>query len=387
MNDRDIRSAFDNLKSDVMTNVRTDDRLDHITGRSRLQWRPAVAVLSGAAVVALVIGGAILAIQPSGDPDPVPPATGGSTTSIVDTTTSNVAPVLPVPPLGSVVIANRDVVGLQEGDGYIAYLADRVVGDGSGGVVVQIDQRFNQISSAGEGRTIVRASEISSDDGPVTIRLEDSVVIDGSVHVLYLVTRGSFERPYQEVWTYDLDSGASERLYRRDELESNILRVSLAGDTMVVTVAEESNSTYFLFFDAAGRPSAVSNPFGPGRESTDFASPLVQGVLSPDGSTLLYGQIQDVTTGEDGYLFVDLVEWDLAAGVEIRRAEIQLRDGASPNRIDYDGATVVLGRQRNLITGTPALAPLRIESLDDGIVTELGEAGSPSLIKLRVLDP
>ncbi len=387
MNDRDIRSAFDNLKSDVMTNVRTDDRLDHVTGRSRLQWRPAVAALSGAAVVALVIAGAILASPPSGDPDPVPPATGGSTTSIVDTTTTTVAPALPVPPLGSVVIANRDVLALQEGDGYIAYLADRVVGDGSGGIVVQIDQRFNQISFAGEGRTIVSASEIPADDGPVTIRLEDSVVIDGSVHVLYLVTGGSFERPYQEVWTYDLDSGASERLYRRDEIESNILRVSLAGDTMVVTVAEESNSTYFLFFDTAGRPSAVPNPFGPGRESTDFASPLVQGVLSPDGSTLLYGQIQDVTTGEDGYLFVDLVEWDLAAGVETRRVEIELRDNASPNRIDYDGSTVVLGRELRQVTGTPALAPLRIETLDDGIVTELGEAGSPSLIKLRVLDP
>ena len=117
-----------------MTSVRTGERLEHITGRSHLRRRPAIAALAGAVVVALVVGGGVLLVLPGDDRDPSPPATVGSTTSMVESTTTTTAGVpttlLPVTPLGSVLIADLDVIDLQQGDGYIAYLADRVGGDG-----------------------------------------------------------------------------------------------------------------------------------------------------------------------------------------------------------------------------------------------------------------
>ena len=74
--------------------------------------------------------------------------------------------------------------------------------------------------------------------------------------------------------------------------------------------------------------------------------------------------------------------WDLVTGAERQRIPIALSDGARPGRLDHDGVGAVLGRTGNVIVGVPFPTPLRIESLADGIVTELPELGSPSLVKI-----
>jgi hypothetical protein len=389
MKERDIRSAFDHLTQDVMMNVQTEERLDEITKPRRGRRRPLLTALASAAAVVLVVGGALLFLRRVADPDAVPPATGGPTTTVTESTsapttsapsTEAPAPAMPVVEPGTVVIADRSVPAFVAGDGYVTYLADLVVGDGAQGVVIQIDQRIIQILPTGEGRDLVAAEGIADDEeGPVTIQLQDLVRIDGEAHVLYVVSGGSVEKPYEEVWTYNLESNASMPIYRRDQFESTIQRVSLANDTMVVTVGEEG-TTYFEILDGAGQPVDIVAPLEAGR-GTDFASPVIEGVVSPDGSRLVYVQVVDGLTAEDGYLFVDLVTWDLASGVELGRIEIELLEAAFPGRLDYDGVGVVLGRYLNLVEGPEALTPLRIASLDAGGITELDTVGTPSLIK------
>ncbi len=391
MNERDIRSAFDHLTQDVMMTVQTEERLEEITQSRRASRRPLLTAFASAAAVALVVGGVLVLLRPAADPEAEPPATAGPTTTVTDSTsaptttgptTEAPAPTMPLVEPGMVVIADRSAPAFTAGAGYVTYLADLVVGDGAQGVVIQIDQRIIHILPTGEGRDLVSAEDIAADGGSVTIQLQDLVRIDGEAQVLYVVSGGGVEQPYEEVWTYNLESDASMPIYRRDEFESTIQRVSLANDTMVVTVAEEG-TTYFEVLNAAGQPIDVAVPIE-ARRGTDFFSPVVQGAVSPDGSTLAYVQIVDVTTAEDGYLFADLVVWDLANGGELQRLEIELRDDGLapwPGRLDYDGVGVVLGRYRNLVEGPEGLAPLRIASLDAGDITELDTAGAPSLIK------
>lgn len=389
MNERDIRAAFDHLRGDVIMNVETEERLEEIVGRPRTWRSPLGVALAGAAAAAVIVVGAVLLTGPGVDPIPVPPAGGGSSTSVVVTTTevpvttsTTESPGVTMPEArpGMVVIADLGVAAIEQGDGYIAYLADRVVGDGSGGIVVEVDQRLIRIESSGGGGDLVDAEDLAADQGTVSLRLEDVYRRDGSPHVLFTVRGGTFEEPYEEVWTYDLDTGAAFPIHMRQEFESNIQRASVGGDTMVLTIAEEG-TTYLVFLDSEGNEIDVVNPFGPGA-GTDFAFPIVGAVLSADGSTLAYAQIQNGLTGEEGFVKVDVVEWDVAAGVEIRRVGVEFLDGRLPGRFDYDGEGIVLGSGTNGLGDSRAtVPPIRIASLADGTITQVGVAGSPSLIK------
>ncbi len=338
--------------------------------------------LTVAAVVVVAVG-AVWQVTRSVTPAPfitpnnTTPTTAAPTTEVPTT-------LLPLAAPGTVLIADREVVALQQGDGYIAYLADRVVSDGAEGIVIQIDQRLNWIEPTGASQVLVRAEDIAADQGPVTIRLEDFARIDGKPHVLFTVTGGTFEEPYQEVWVYDLGSGASYSIYRRAEFESNITRVSLANDVMVVTISEEG-TTYLELFDGSGQPIDYVAPFTAGA-GTAFDSPVIAAVLSPDGTTMLYAQIENVLRAEDGSLLVDLVAWDLAAGAEVDRLRLDMGNSAEnapawPGRLDYDGTTIVLGRELRRIDGTPKLTPLLISSIDSAGIVELEVAGVPSLAK------
>ncbi|NNL97933.1 MAG: hypothetical protein HKO63_06990 [Acidimicrobiia bacterium] len=383
MSEHEIQSAFDRLERDVVTSVRTGERLEHITGRPRLRRRPAVAALVGAAVVVLVVGGGVLLVLPDDDRDPSPPATVGSTTSMVESTTTTTAGVpttlLPEPPLGSVLIADMDVLALQQGDGYIAYLAERVVGDGSGGVVVQLDNRLIRITPAGEGGDLIDGDDWGGGEGPVAVRLEDIALVDGSPRVLFVVSGGTLLDSYEEAWSYDLESGSSALLYTLEPaFESTITRVSQVDDLVVLSSAFEGGSS-FEFLNADGDRVDVTGPYAdrPGG-APEYPTYVDQAVLSPDGSTMAYVE-GEYPTGADQ--IVDIVMWDLATGTELRRVPIELTNGAWPGRLDYDGVGVVLGRTGNVIVGVPFPTPLHIESLADGIVTELPELGSPSLVK------
>jgi hypothetical protein len=381
MSEHEIQSAFDRLERDVAAGVKTEERLEQLTARSRLRGRPAVAAVAGAAVVALVVGAGVLLILPGDDSDPSPPATIGSTTSVVETTTSTTTPtvpVLPEPPLGSVLIADMDVVALQQGDGYIAYLAERVVGDGSGGIIVQVDGRLIRITPAGEGADLVDADAWTSDDGPVVIRLEDVAVVDGSPRVLFVVEGGVRFDSYEEVWWYDLESGASDSVFRMVAFESTITRVSQFDDLMVLSIAFEGGSN-FEYLDADGNRVEVAGPYGdrPGG-APEYPTYIDQAVFSLDGTTLAYIE-GEYPTGADQ--IVDVVIWDLVNGTEQQRVPIELSGGAWPGRLDYDGVGAVLGRTGNVVGGVPFPNPLRIESLADGAVTELPVLGSPSLVK------
>ena len=391
MNEHDLRSAFNQLRDDVMVNVQTEDRLEQVTKTHIARHRPMTAVaaaLVGAAAVVLVVGSVVLALRPGGD-EAVPPATGGTSTTVVDTsagpettspTTGAPTPTLPVAAPGTVLIADRGVPVLVEGDGFLAYLSDRVISDGSGGIVVQIDQRLIRMGAPEETRDLVRAEDLAADQGPVTIRLEDLARIDGVPHVLFTVSGGTFEEPFQQVWTYDLTADVAAPIYGRSEFESSIVRASLANDVLLMTIAEEG-TTYLEFRDARGRPIDVNVPFAAGA-GTSLQSPIVEAVLSPDGSTMVTAQLEDVTTGEGGFLTVELTLWDLVSGDETRTLEIELREGTTPARLDYDGARIVLGRVQNLIEGSVALPPvLLIDVLETESTLELDIAGVPSLVK------
>lgn len=392
MIERDLRSAYDQLKEDVLMNVQTEERLEQITKPTVARRRPTTAVaaaLASAAAVALVVGGVVIALRPGGA-DPVPPATGPATT-VVDTTvpatTAAPAPLLPVPDAGTVLIADPSVLAVQEGDGYITYVADRVIGDGIEGIVVQIDQRIMQIGPSGESQLLVQADDFAADIGPVTIRLEDLAMVDGAPHVLFIMSGGSADQPFEDVWIYDLSSGAAAPIYGRSEFESTITRASLANDVLLVTVTEEG-TTYLEYLDRTGAPLDIGTPFKAG-SGTSFESPVVQAVLSPDGSTMVYAQIESVLRAEEGNLLVDLVQWDLSAGVEVARFQIDLgsdlETGAPrwPGRLDYDGTSLVLGRQLNLIAGSETVTPLRISSIESSVVAvdQLGASGVPSIVK------
>lgn len=97
---------------------------------------------------------------------------------------------------------------------------------------------------------------------------------------------------------------------------------------------------------------------------------------------MVTAQLEDVTTGEGGFLTVELTLWDLVSGDETRTLEIELREGTTPARLDYDGARIVLGRVQNLIEGSVALPPvLLIDVLETESTLELDIAGVPSLVK------
>ncbi len=90
MTERDILNDFEHLKEDAVNNVQTRERLDEIIkpGTARRRLHPAWAALAGAAAVAILVGGVVLAFRP-GASEPVPPATStlGPSTTLPPTTT------------------------------------------------------------------------------------------------------------------------------------------------------------------------------------------------------------------------------------------------------------------------------------------------------------
>ena len=102
---------------------------------------------------------------------------------------------------------------------------------------------------------------------------------------------------------------------------------------------------------------------------------------------MVYAQIQDVAVGEEGFLIVDLVFWDLETATEVDRLTLNLGSDSEPDptewpaRLDYDGTSLVLGRELSLLDGTVTIAPLWIASVSEGSVVELVVAGVPSLAK------
>jgi hypothetical protein len=383
MNERDIRTAFHHLKDDVMSNVQTEERLEQIT-RRRTRVRPAFVAFAGAAAVVLIVGAAVLAFCPSSETDPGPPANGGPTTTIAPTA------LLPELQPGMVVVADPTLSDTEAVEGHVAWAVvdpgavafdvDLAVGDGDGGVFIQVNNTIGWVRRDAPAINLFSGTDLYEDE--VSLRLQDVTIVDGEVNVIFVAAGGVDEQRYEEVWRYEVSTGAPYRIYRIDASESKIQRVSLANDTTVVTIAEEG-TTFFVVLDGAGQPIDVDAPLGAGR-GTDFFDPIVQGVVSPDATRLAYVQIQDVTTAEDGYVFADAVVWDLVEGVELQRLKLELSEGefaSTLGRLDYDGVGIVLGRSLNFIDGEVPLPPLRIESLDDGTITELGTAGTPSMIK------
>lgn len=392
MNERDIRSAFQHLKEDVMSNVQTEERLEQIA-RRRTWVRPAVAAFAGAAAVVLIIGAAVLAFRPGSETDPAPPATGGPTTvadpTIAPTTVALTASFPELRP-GMVVVADPTLSAAEPIDGRVewamvdpttvAFDVDLAVGDGDGGVFIQVGNTIGWVRRDAPAINLLSGTDLYDDE--VDLRLQDAALVNGEVNVIFVAAGGVDEQRYEEVWRYAVSTGAPYPLYRTEAWESTIQRVSLANNTMVLTIAEEG-TTYFVVLDVAGQPIDVEAPLQAG-EGTDFFSPVIQGVLSPDGTRLMYLRIQNVTTAEEGYVFADAVVWDLVAGVELQRLELELREGEfAPmlGRVDYDGVGMVLGRSLNFIDREVPLPPLQIESLADGTVIELTVAGTPSVIK------
>jgi len=375
MNDRNIRTAFEHLEKDVMVNVETEERLEQITNRAT--WvRPAFFAFAGAAAVALIVGAAVLAFRPDAEVDPVPPATG-PTTSVVPPTTQ-----VPGLSAGTVLLADigatpASLDGLVVVDGWTA------TGDGAGGLLVWRSDTVTRIAADGTETVLLDAADLSEQFVRATLRLEDVASVDGAVKAIVLVAYGE-EYPdiFQEIWLVDVETGATKSLYQMVAVESNITRVSVAAGRMVASIAFEGG-TYFEYLDTRGQPIDVVGPFYQGDAIGAAAAPTVidQGVLSPDGSMFVYLEI-DYSAFEDGPIPVDIVSWDLDAGTETGRIEIELRDGARPGRLDFDGVGIVLERYLDAVDGPPtSLPPLRAESVVDGTITELDTPGRPSLIK------
>ena len=384
MSERQTRSAFDQLKMDVMTNVNAEQRLQQITEGPRLRWqRPAIA-LAGAAAAVLVVGVGIGILLSDGNPDPAPPIADGTSTTVVDSTTVPSQTGLPDLSTGTVVIVESGATA-SAADGVVVVDADTAVGDGAGGLVVLRDDTILRTAGDGTEISLLDATDLVGEFGPVSLRLEDSALVDGSMRAVVVVAYGQeYPDVFQEIWLLDLDSGATQSVYQMVAVESTITRVSVAGGSMVVSISFEGG-TYFEYLDTTGNPTAVAAPYGGGLLGSvpDFPIAIDQGVLSPDATTLAYIEI-DVTGGYPSGGVVDLVIWDLTNGTEQQRLEIELGDVTSLGRVDYNGHSVVVGRARFVGDDPQAvrelLTPLRVEP-DTGTISELDTPGTPTLIK------
>jgi hypothetical protein len=337
--------------------------------------------LAAAAAVFVLIGGPLLLFNLAESDD----VTGPSTTVAPPTTA------VPTPAPSPVVIAvpgaEATTDGVEVVDGVTA------IGDDAGGLVVHRDLGF---VDDGEGRVIQEETirRIAADGtetmlltamelegmGPVSFRLQDVALIDGTTQAVVVVRYGSeYPDVFEEIWFIDLGTGRTETVYQMVAVESTISRVSVANGTMLLSESFEGGTT-FVFLDTAGQPIDVAGPYaGVTIGSPEYPELVTQAVLAPGDSTFAYVEVADIQTFQDGFIDVAIVVWDLAAGVEVGRTEIQLRDGAWPGRMDYDGTSAVLGRQ-DLADGSP-FTPLHIPSLETGDVTELDVAGTPSLRK------
>ncbi|MDH3308472.1 MAG: hypothetical protein OEO77_13260, partial [Acidimicrobiia bacterium] len=259
MTERDIRTAFENLKEDVMSNVQTEERLEEITrpDRPRRRLHPAFAAMAGAAAVAVAIGAVALALRTT-TPDPVPPAntstqvptttvvdTTAPPTTVVDTTVAPTSPPVALPEIGAgtVMIANPEATGAAAlDDGSVVIDAAVVVGDGAGGVIVQRGDEIVRIDPSGETEPLAGAGDLPDELGPVTIRLEDLAIVNGSAQVMFIVAGGVEEQAFEEIWLHDLASGSRTPVYHTGAYEGGIRRASLQNDVLVVTRVAEGFS-------------------------------------------------------------------------------------------------------------------------------------------------
>lgn len=390
MTERDIRTAFQHLEEDVMNNVQTEERLAEIT-KQRSWARPKLWAFAGAYVAVLVaVGIAFMAFRGESDPAPIPPATGQTSvapttvpdTSVPDTTGApdTVAPPLALPELvpGTVVIADPTVAAAGPiTDGTVVFDADIVVGDGAGGVFVQLGDSIGWLPADGPGVTLLDPTFTGEEGETVELRLEDVAVIDGEINVIFIVAGGVEEQRYEEVWRYELATASPFAIYRTGAYEGGIRRASLQNDILVVTRAAEGFS-WFEFYNVNGQPIDVANPHD-ADTAAGFPLTVDQGVLSPDGSTFVYLESDSPAPPEDNNWKVDLVVWNMDRSTEDRRMQIELGNWLS-DRLDYDGDGFVLGRIQWDGQTWVAGPVLQIASID-ATPSELDVAGVPSLIK------
>ncbi|MBT8212819.1 MAG: hypothetical protein KJN71_06710, partial [Acidimicrobiia bacterium] len=236
-----------------------------------------------------------------------------------------------------------------------------------------------QVAPDGTEATLLDASDLTAEYGPVTLRLQD-VTTYFSVPNAVIVVRYGQEYPdvFEEIWLLDLNSGAIESVYQLVAVESTITRVSAAAGTMIASVSFEGG-TEFVYLTTAGQPINIPGPYSDITVgSPEFPELITEAVLSPSARNFAYVEVADIQTYQDGFLMANLVHWDADTGNEVQRIEIELTDGAWPGRLDYNGTSAVLGR-RNLNTDQ-VLAPLHID-LATGTITELGTPGTPSMVK------
>jgi hypothetical protein len=391
MTERDIRIAFEHLEEDVVNNVQTEVRLAEIphAGQPRRRLHPAFVALVGAAAVVIAIGAVALGLRLA-DRDPAAPTdtTTPATPTTVPDTTMPPTSVTTLPPgslpeigRGTVVIANPEATTGVMADGSVVIGdATLALGDGSGGVIVQRGDEILRVDATGQAATLITATDLPAELGPVTVRLEALATVAGSQQVMFIVAGGVEEQSFEEIWLHDIASGSDTSVYRTGAYEGGIRRASLRNDVLVVTRAAEGVS-WFEFFNAAGDPIDVANPHeadSPGDEPVG----VDQGVLSPDGSVLVYLEVPIFGDPEDGVLRNDLVVWDLVNGVEDSRLELALGRGHA-DRLDYDGRGVVLGLVQWTGFEWEQILGLRIESLDAdaGIVSQLAHPGKPSIAR------
>lgn len=394
MAERDLRTAFQHLKEDVMNNVQTDQRLEEIVGR-RTWVRSGIVAFAGAAVVVLLVGAALLALRPGDPTETVPPATGSTPppTTVVETTeppttagpvetttVTTAAPSFSLPPLerGTVVVAQSSSIGFAaEAIDDVSVLvsnAERAVGDGDGGLFIEVDNTIAWVRPDIPVVSLFSATDVAGDE----VWLEDSAVIDGQLHVVVVASGGVEEQRYEEVWIYSPSTTTLTPVYRTGAYEGGIRRASLQNGIVAVTRHAEGFS-WFEFVDLNGQAADVSNPRP---DDAEFPVFVDQGVLSPDGTTMVYVEGDSPAPPEDGNWRVDLIAWDLATGSEIRRTEVELGNWYV-DRIDFDGTSVVIGRAQwdgdEWVAGPALLVAAFVP--EDGPVSEIAVPGIPSLIK------
>jgi len=385
MSDRRIRTAFEHLQDDVATNVPTAGRLARILKESRRLPRASLAFLGGAAVV-LVAGAIVFLLRPGGQS--VPPvaetastsSTASTSTTSASTTTEVGATSLPDLLPGMVLVANpsldSDVV--TSGPATVGVAADRAVSDGKGGFFVQRGNTVSWVHANASAESLLSLEDLGAID-PTGLRLEGATrnTFGTTNSLVLIIAGGEGEQRYEEVWFYDVDARSSRKgVYHTGAYEGSISRASVERGVLVVTRRAEG-FTWFEFYTAAGRPLDVKNP-----KSMDETLPVYvdQGVLSPDGTTLVFLE-SNFAASVDGGWPMDLVVWNLADGTKTRRVSFDLGDW-TVDHMDYDGLNFVVGRQRWRTDGLEDGAPL-LGTLDEDVQgpTELDLSGWPSLVR------
>ncbi len=384
--DRDIRTAFDNLRRDAATRVSAGESLDRLKRRNTW-WRRAAVPAFAAAVVVLVAVGAFALIPLGEDAPPVATEPGPAPTvapTVVDTTpvttpdptdTTIVVGTAPPPPAGLPAFSAGDVLvagdeSLYSWDGTEATLLLDAKGlvvddDFAGGIIYTHPDAIWWIPYGSYESQFLLAGRVDLHgvaliDGTTTVMYTESSESDTPVTRLHLLTI-QVEPEAPTVVTED------RVVWEMGPMEGGVSRVSYGGGILAITV-QTDGGVYFDFVDPAGNPVDVPGPQSEFGEMFLWAD---QGLLSPDGSVLVYLEADDAP--------VDLVAWDTAAGVELARHPLDPEDQAWPGRIraDFDGRTIVVAQQ--LATWTDPLS----FTYADGAFTPgpaVGINGAPSLV-------